>query len=81
MSEISKTKNWGSVKTMPDKYNEHYNHILATRRKLIDHSWCRQQTRYDAEFVAWLDKELIKLGNEAFYLTPYGATQIQGDNK
>lgn len=50
-------------------YTEHYNHLQIIHRKLLDHSWCRQQTRYDSEFIAWLAREIMAVSNEAYSLT------------
>lgn len=55
---------------MPESdYVTHYHHIQATHRKLLDHPWSRRQTRYDSAFIAWLDKEILKISNEAYQLT------------
>lgn len=55
---------------MPEsEYVEHYHHIQAIHIKLTDHLWSRQQTRYDSIFIAWLDKEMLKISNEAYQLT------------
>ncbi len=55
---------------MPENaYNQHYHHIQAIQTKLDDHSWSRQQTRYDSAFIAWLDNELQKIANEAYAIT------------
>ena len=55
---------------MPESnYVQHYHHIQDMHRKLNDHSWCRRLTRYDSEFIAWLDKEMLKIANEAYELT------------
>ncbi len=54
---------------MPESnYVGHYHHIQGIHRKLLDHSWSRQQTRYDSAFIAWLDKEMLKIGNEAYQI-------------
>ena len=47
----------------------HYHHIQEIQRKLLDHSWSRSQTRYDSAFIAWFDKEMMKVSNEAYSLT------------
>ena len=56
---------------MPDSDPEvhHYHHILTMHRKLQDHSWSRSQTRYDSVFIAWLDKQMMDIANEAYALT------------
>ena len=52
-----------------NKRVSHYHHIQDIHRRLLDHSWSRQQTRYDSALIAWLDKELLKVSNEAYELT------------
>ncbi len=47
----------------------HYHHTQDIHRKLLDHPWCRRQTRYDSAFIAWLDRELLKISNEAYEAT------------
>ena len=55
---------------MPESiYNQHYHHIQAIQTRLEEHSWNRQQTRYDSALIAWLDKELQKVANEAYSIT------------
>lgn len=55
---------------MPESdYVKHYHHIQDIHCKLLDHSWCRSQTRYDSKFIAWLDKEMLKIANEAYSMT------------
>lgn len=54
---------------MNSDYVLHYEHLQAIHRKLLDHSWSRQQTRYDSVFIAWLDKEMTRVSNEAYSLT------------
>lgn len=55
---------------MPESdYSQHYHHIQEVKGKLLDHSWCRQQTKYDSEFIAWLAKEIQRVENEAYQLT------------
>ncbi len=53
----------------PSDYVEHYHHIQGIHAKLNTHSWSRQQTRYDSAFIAWLDKEMLTISNEAYALT------------
>lgn len=50
-------------------YIEHCNHLQAIHRKFLDHQWSRQQTRYDSAFIAWLDKEMTAVSNEAYAIT------------
>ena len=54
---------------MEDDCVIHYHHIQALHRKLLDHAWSRQQTRYDSKFIAQLDRELLQISNEAYTLT------------
>ena len=55
---------------MPESdYAAHYHHIQSIHVRLDEHSWSRQQTRYDSAFIAWLDKEMQKIANEAYQLT------------
>ncbi len=69
---------------MPESdYVIHYHHIQSIHSKLLDHGWSRGQTRYDSAFIAWLDKELLKISNEAYSLTQGGVNHeqsIQRDN-
>ena len=59
----------GDEKRKSDHETELYNHILKLHRKLLDHSWSRQQTVYDSKFIAYMDKELTAIGNEAYMVT------------
>ncbi len=52
-----------------DKIEAHYQHLQIIHRELLDHYWSRQQTRYDSKFIAWLDKEMTQVSNEAYSLT------------
>ncbi|KKK48082.1 hypothetical protein LCGC14_3148720 [marine sediment metagenome] len=54
---------------MPESdYVLHYHHIQGIHQRLLDHSWSRQQTRYDSAFIAWLDKQLLMISNEAYHI-------------
>lgn len=48
---------------------DHYHHLQAIHREILDHTWSRQQTRYDSAFIAKLDKEMLAVSNEAYSLT------------
>ncbi len=55
---------------MPESDNVlHYHHIQDVHQHLLDHSWSRQTTMYDSKFIAWMDKELLKISNEAYAIT------------
>ncbi len=55
---------------MPEtEENHHYHHIQGIQSRLDEHSWSRQQTRYDSVFIAWLHKEMQNISNEAYQLT------------
>lgn len=52
-----------------DSVHHHYYHIQEIHARLREHSWSRQQTKYDSEFIAWLDKAFQHIANEAYELT------------
>lgn len=60
-------------------HSTHYNHIQSIHQKLLDHQWSRQTTRYDATFIGWLDKELLKIANEAYSITQEEGVRLNGD--
>ncbi len=52
-----------------DDYTQHYHHLQKIHRRFLDHYWSRQLTRKDSNFIAWLDKEMMNVSNEAYQLT------------
>ncbi len=58
---------------------KHYNHLVSLRWKLLDHSWSRSLTNYDAKFIAWFDKEMQKAENEAYHITQIGIETNTGE--
>jgi len=58
-------------KILSDEIGRLYNLALQTRAALEAHSWCRQQTKYDAEFIAALDKDLATICNKVYELTQF----------
>ena len=50
----------------------HYHHIQRIQTVFDEHLWSRQQTQYDSKFIAWLEKELQKVANEAYRITQGG---------
>lgn len=62
-------------------YINHYHHLQRIHRKLLDHNWCRRQTQHDSAFIAWLDKEMTQVSNEAYSLTQGRGIENKNDGR
>jgi hypothetical protein len=51
---------------MKDKLEELYNVSVGLQTQINNHGWSRQQTRYDAEFIASVSKSLLSLSNSIY---------------
>lgn len=43
-----------------------YNKIRHLQTRIEEHSWSRQQTNYDGEFISQIDKALLNIGNDLY---------------
>jgi len=54
---------------MGEKANDAYGYAQNLRRKFEDHSWSRGQTRYDSDFIAYINARLMVMCNKVYQLT------------
>ena len=54
---------------MDDELRDLYEYAQHLRVKFEDHSWSRQQTRYDSQFRAYINSRLLVLDNKIYKLT------------
>ena len=53
---------------MDKNERQHYEDIQRLHARFNEHTWSRRQTIYDSKMIAWLDKELQIIENEAYHL-------------
>ncbi len=54
---------------MEEELRNLYEYAQNLRAKFEEHSWSRQQTRYDSAFIADTNKRLMVLNNKIYDLT------------
>ena len=54
---------------MDDELRDLYEYAENLRAKFEEHSWCRQQTKYDSAFIAYINNRLLVLNNKIYELT------------
>ncbi len=54
---------------MSEELRDLYEYSQNLRVKFKEHSWSRQQTRYDSQFIAYINSRLMVLDNKIYELT------------
>ena len=60
---------------MTEDLRDLYEYAQHLRVKFEEHSWSRQQTRYDSHFIAYINSRLMVLDNKIYELTQKSSPQ------